>query len=58
MYENDFVEPQLLQRANRISINYDSLSRNGQRFRIRINLVAFLANIQPMVKVVEKQRSF
>ena len=58
MYENDFVEPQLWHRANKISINYDSLSRNGQRFRVRISLVAFLANIQAMVKVAEKQRSF
>ena len=32
MYENDFVEPQLQQCANKISINCDELSRNDRRF--------------------------
>ena len=32
MYEHDFVEPQLQHYANKISINYDKLSRNNRRF--------------------------
>ena len=32
MYEHDFVEPQLQHCANKISINYDKLSRNERRF--------------------------
>ena len=31
MYEHDFVEPQLQHCANKISINYDKLSRNDRR---------------------------
>ena len=32
MYEHDFVEPQLQPCANKISINYDKLSKNDWRF--------------------------
>ena len=32
MYEHDFVELQLQQFDNKISINYDKLSRNDRRF--------------------------
>ena len=32
MYEHDFVEPQLQHCANKISINYDKLSRSDRRF--------------------------
>ena len=32
MYENDLVEPQLQHCTNKISINYDKLSRNDRRF--------------------------
>ena len=32
MYKHDFVEPQLQHCANKISINYDKLSRNDRRF--------------------------
>ena len=32
MYEQSFVEPQLQHWANKISINYDKLSRNDRRF--------------------------
>ena len=32
IYEHDFVEPQLQHCANKVSINYDKLSRNDRRF--------------------------
>ena len=32
MYKHDFVEPQLQLCDNKISINYDKLSRNNRRF--------------------------
>ena len=32
IYEHDFVEPQLQHYANKVSINYDKLSRNDRRF--------------------------
>ena len=32
MYEHDFLEPQLQHCVNKISINYDKLSRNDRRF--------------------------
>ena len=32
MYEHDFAEPQLQHRANKISTNYNKLSRKGRKF--------------------------
>ena len=44
MYEHDFVEPQLQLCANKISINYDKLSRKDGRFLDLIDQKAVKVN--------------